>query len=52
MRSMAAGFALLDQDRILRAAERTISFYEKPARADSDRRAQMNQAAALNGQTD
>jgi hypothetical protein len=49
---MATDFPLFEQDRILRAAERTISFYGKHARADSDGRAQVNQAAALNGQAD
>jgi hypothetical protein len=49
---MATDFPLLEQDRILRAAERTISFYGKHARAETDRRAQVNQAAALNGQAD
>ena len=52
MRSMATDLPLFEQDRILRAAERTISFYGKHARADPDGRAQVNQAAALNGQAD
>jgi hypothetical protein len=49
---MEADLPLLDHDRIVRAAEGTISYYGKDARAKSDRRAQVNQAAALNGQAD
>jgi hypothetical protein len=49
---MATDFPLFEQDRILGAAERTISFYGKHARTEIDGRAQVNQAAALNGQAD
>jgi hypothetical protein len=49
---MATDFPSLEQDRIFRAAERTVSFYGIHARAESDRRAQVNQATALNGQAD
>ena len=49
---MEADRPLLDHDRIARAAEGMISCYGKAARAESDRRAQVNQAAALHGQAD
>ena len=49
---MPIDFSLLEQDQILRAAEGAISYYGKKARAESDRRAQANQAAALNEQAD
>ena len=52
MRSVPTDFSLIEQDQILRAAEGAISYYEKKARAESDRRVQANQAAALNAQAD